>query len=334
MDHLIDFKGEEKMEKTYSVTMTSSVMLELFERTKRIAQFPSTVLIEGETGVGKEVFATLLHQNSPRTDRPFIKINCGAIPETLLESELFGYERGAFTGAKNEGSPGLFELADKGTLLLDEVGELSPSMQVKLLRVLQEREIRRVGGSWSKTIDVRVIASTNCDLKQLVNEHVFREDLYYRLNVARLYIPPLREHREDIGPLLDYYLDKICNEFQITRFFEDEARSLLLNHHYPGNIRELRNLIEGLCVTSEAEIISSNSVKVFLHSQRETNRFETHSLQDRLDQLEKTIILEALQSEVSIRKAAKLLDISHATLLRKMKKYKIQAPERLLEEKH
>ena len=255
------------MEKTYSVVMKSSIMLELFERTKRIAQFPSTVLIEGETGVGKEVFATLLHQNSPRADMPFIKINCGAIPETLLESELFGYERGAFTGAKNEGNPGLFELADKGTLLLDEVGELSPSLQVKLLRVLQEREIRRVGGSWSKPIDVRVIASTNRDLKQLVKEQIFREDLFYRFNVARLYIPPLRKHRDDIGPLLDYYLDKICSEYQIKRWLDDEAKDLLLSHHYPGNIRELRNLIEGLCVTSEGEMISSNSVRFFLNSQ-------------------------------------------------------------------
>lgn len=319
------------MEKT-SVIMNSSIMLELFERTKRIAQFPSTVLLEGETGVGKEVFATLLHQNSPREDMPFIKINCGAIPEALLESELFGYERGAFTGAKNEGNPGLFELADKGTLLLDEVGELSPSLQVKLLRVLQEREIRRVGGSWSKTIDVRVIASTNRDLKQLVKEHVFREDLYYRFNVARLYIPPLREHREDIGPLLDYYLDKICSEFRIIRRFDEGAKGLLLNHNYPGNTRELRNLIEGLCVTADDNIISGNSVKLLLDSQT-THNVEDNSLQDRLDRFEKAIILEALQKEASIRKAAKLLDISHATLLRKMHKYEVQAPERLLTDK-
>lgn len=317
------------MKKT-SVIMKSSIMLELFERTKRIAQFPSTVLIEGETGVGKEVFATILQQNSPRADMPFIKINCGAIPETLLESELFGYERGAFTGAKNEGSPGIFELADKGTLLLDEIGELSPSMQVKLLRVLQEREIRRVGGSWSKTIDVRVIASTNRDLRHLVNEQKFREDLYYRFNVARLYIPPLREHREDIGPLLDYYLDKICDEFQIDRWFHDEAKGLLLSHHYPGNIRELRNLIEGLCVTSEGDIITSNYVKLFLEPEENTDDSEADSLQNRLERFEKTIILEALQKEASIRKAAKLLDISHATLLRKMSKYEIHVADKVI----
>lgn len=299
------------------IIMNSSSMQDLLDRAKRVAAFPSTVLIEGETGTGKEVVAGWIHQQSPRQNRPFIKINCGAIPENLLESELFGYERGAFTGAKSEGNPGLFELAHEGTLLLDEIGELSLPLQVKLLRVLQDREIRRIGGSWSKSIDVRVIASTNQDLQKMVEEGRFREDLYYRLRVVHLHVPPLRERREDILPLLHHYLEQICEEFRITRRFTSETLEVLMNHEYPGNVRELRNLVEGLCVTVEKDWITVESLPGFL-CKGQQNRV---SLQAQLDDTERKAILQALQKEASIRKAAKYLQISHATLLRKMQKH-------------
>ncbi|MGC7871078.1 sigma-54 interaction domain-containing protein [Desulfosporosinus sp. SYSU MS00001] len=306
----------------------------LLARAKRIALFPSTVLLEGETGVGKEVVANWIHRNSERASFPFIKINCGAIPETLLESELFGYEKGAFTGAKTDGNPGLFELADKGTLLLDEIGELSLAMQVKLLRVLHDREIRRVGGSWSRTIDVRVIASTNKNLRSMVDQQLFREDLYYRLNVVYLYVPPLRERKEDILPLLNHYLHEITEEFRINRRFCNEALGLLLNHNYPGNVRELRNLVEGLCVASELELISKDEVLNRLQqglSSSENSpvyKSESGNLQSKLEATEKIIIKEALETSSSIRSAAKFLEISHATLLRRMQKYDLK-PYRL-----
>ncbi|GAX90062.1 sigma-54 interaction domain-containing protein [Effusibacillus lacus] len=301
------------------VIVKSSAMQTLFHQAKRIASFPSTVLIEGETGSGKEVVAELIHQQSPRSNMPFIKINCGAIPESLLESELFGYERGAFTGAKREGNPGLFELADKGTLLLDEIGELPFPLQAKLLRVLQEREIRRVGGSWSKPVDVRIIASTNQNLHKMVEQGRFREDLYYRLHVAYIFVPPLRKRREDILPLLEYYLEKICREFQIVRRFTSETLELLLNHSYPGNVRELRNLVEGLCVSTEGEWITPDVLPAYLHKQHEY----PDSLQAQIDETERRVIQQALQKQGSVRKAAKMLQISHATLLRKMQKHGI-----------
>jgi len=300
------------------VVWSSPMFQSVLDRAHRIARFPSTVLIEGETGVGKEVVANWIHRHSSRAHLPFIKINCGAIPETLLESELFGYEKGAFTGAKNEGNPGLFELADKGTLLLDEVGELSPAMQVKLLRVLHDREVRRVGGSWSKTIDVRVIASTNKNLKEMVEKRLFRADLYYRLNVAYLYVPPLRERREDILPLLDHYLALISEEYQITRRFDNDTLALLLNHDYPGNIRELRNWVESLCVTAETELITPD---LLLNQMLSFRPQPATTLQDQLEATEKRAISRALEEHQSIRRAAKALGISHPTLLRRMQKY-------------
>ncbi|HVJ49817.1 sigma-54 interaction domain-containing protein [Desulfitobacterium sp.] len=305
------------------IVAQSQEFVALLARAQRIALFPSTVLLEGETGAGKEVVANWIYRHSPRASFPFIKINCGAIPETLLESELFGYEKGAFTGAKNDGNPGLFELADKGTLLLDEVGELSLAMQVKLLRVLHDREIRRVGGSWSRTIDVRVIASTNKNLQSMVEQRLFREDLYYRLNVAYLYVPPLRERREDILPLLNHYLQEITEEFKISRRFSDEAIGLILNHNYPGNVRELRNLVEGLCVSAESELITLDYVVKRLgpSSSCPLTNLASSTLQAQLDTTEKAAIQQALQKSPSIRQAAKILGISHATLLRHMQKF-------------
>lgn len=299
---------------------TSTVMKELKELAARISRFPTTVLIQGETGVGKEIMSNFIHNKSERANMPFIKINCGAIPEGLIESELFGYERGAFTGAKKEGSVGIFEQAHKGTLLLDEIGELPQSMQVKLLRVLQDREVRRIGGSWTKTIDVRIISSTNQDLKLLVDRGLFREDLYYRLNVVKIVIPPLRKRRKDIEPLISSYLDLYCKEFALNRWFTTEALNVLINYDYPGNIRELRNIVEYSCISAPKNEITVNDLPS--HVLRESKA--DMSLTQIIEEVEYETIKEVLKSQDSIRKAAKTLQISNATLLRKMKKYGLE----------
>ncbi len=299
----------------------SKSMNTLRELAARIAKFPSTVLIEGETGVGKEIMANWIHYNSNRKNMPFIKINCGAIPEGLLESELFGYERGAFTGAKREGNAGIFEQSHKGTLLLDEIGELSPSMQVKLLRVIQDREVRRVGGSWSKTIDVRIIAATNQNLNNLVEKERFRKDLYYRLKVAHIVIPPLRERRDDIEPLLNYFLTMYNKEFGVNKCFNDEVIGLLLNYDYYGNTRELRNIVESSYIISKTKEITLEYLPKYVLENK--TEIQSTALATIVEKAEKKAITAALKSEDSIRKAAKLLNISNATILRKMKKYEL-----------
>lgn len=301
-------------------------MNDLRELAARISTYPTTVLIEGETGVGKEIMANYIHHMSPRANKPFIKINCGAIPEGLIESELFGYERGAFTGANREGSPGLFEQAHMGTILLDEISELSYLMQVKVLRVLQDREVRRVGGSWSKVIDVRIIASTNQNLKRLTDQGKFREDLYYRLNVAYLYIPPLRKRRGDIEPLIQYFLEMYCTEFKIKRWFNNESLQVLKVYDYSGNIRELRNIIEYACITSQNEEIGVNALPDYLLQEISpaTAAASATSLAGVVEEAERNAIQAALKECKSIRQSAKLLDISNATILRKMKKYNLK----------
>lgn len=338
------------MKPTPDVIISSQSIEDVFQKAQRIAAFPSTVLIEGETGVGKEVLANWIHQHSPRNNMPFIKINCASIPESLLESELFGYERGAFTGAKREGNPGLFELADKGTLLLDEISELSSAMQAKLLRVLQDREVRRVGGSWSRVIDVRMIASTNQNLRAQVRMRTFREDLYYRLNVAYLSLPPLRERTQDIAPLVDYYLEYLCDEFDIHRHVSPEVRTALLGYRYPGNVRELRNLLEGLCVSAIGEDILLTDLPPYVttaeHPSENDDGLEpavrdrapesvlsappfvhvdaptvTGSLDDIMQHYESRVLRQVLREESSVRNAAKRLQVSHSTLLRKLKRH-------------
>jgi TyrR family helix-turn-helix protein len=305
------------------IIINSLRLRDVFDVAMRIAKYPTTVLLEGESGVGKEVFANFIHQNSPRANMPYIKVNCASIPETLLESELFGYERGAFTGAKREGNPGLFELADKGTLLLDEVSELNHSMQAKLLRVLQDREVRRIGGSWSKVIDVRIIASTNQNLRELVLQRKFREDLYYRLNVAYLHIPPLRERQDDIPALLTHYIQQISSEFGISCNLSLEVTEVLKQYKFPGNVRELRNLIEGLCVSSEQGSISLNELPSYIIRLSNQETITDLSLSARTAHFEKQVIVQLLEKEKSIRRAAKKLNISHSTLIRKMQKYGI-----------
>ena len=234
----------------------------------KIAQVDTTVLIHGESGTGKEVLLNYIHRLSKRENQPLIKVNCAAIPPNLLESELFGYEKGAFTGADSRGKPGLFEQADGGTIFLDEIGDMPLDLQVKLLRVLQEFEITRIGGRKSIKINVRVVSATNKNLEQLVNEGSFRQDLFYRLNIIPITIPPLRERLEDIAPLAFHFMQKTNKKYGLTKRFADDTIHLFEDYEWPGNIREMENLIERLAVTIDHDDIQWTDLP-FLHSSKE-----------------------------------------------------------------
>lgn len=307
----------------------SDEMKEIYDMAKRYAQFKTTVLINGETGVGKEVVAKLIHKYSNRSSMPFLTVNCGAIPESLLDSELFGYESGAFTGASTKGSIGLFESAHKGTLLLDEIGELSMLMQVKLLRVLQEHEVRRIGGSWSKSVDVRIIACTNADLWNSVKKETFRKDLYFRLSVATITIPPLRDRRADILPLLEQFLHELRSMYNIDKTFDESSLSIIYNHKFYGNVRELRNIVESSYITAKDDLITINDLPKYLVESSSTNINGNSgkcslTLDEMLSDYEKEIIKNALTNSNTIRKAAGKLGISNATLLRRIKEYNLE----------
>jgi DNA-binding NtrC family response regulator len=249
--------------KLEGVVSKSSQFRGVIELCKRVASTPSTVLITGESGSGKEVIAKALHQFSSRRDKPFVAINCSAIPENLLESELFGYAKGAFTGA-GEKRLGLFEEANEGTLFLDEIGDLSPSLQAKLLRVLQERKIRRLGENQVRSIDVRIVAATHVDLKQAVKEKRFREDLYFRLNVIPIHIPPLRERKEDLWPLAEFFTARFCALNGVSsKAWSKEALQYLHNYSWPGNVRELENAVERAVALSMGPEIGEQDLMVF-----------------------------------------------------------------------
>ncbi|NTV83468.1 MAG: sigma 54-interacting transcriptional regulator, partial [Bacteroidales bacterium] len=251
----------ENMRKKYTsehcLVYKSKEMESVMELATRVSMVESPVLIHGESGVGKEIIANVLHSmNMKRKKAPLIKVNCGAIPKELMESEFFGYEAGAFTGASRCGKPGFFELANKGTIFLDEIGELPLDLQVKLLRVLQEHEISRLGGVKTIKLDVRVVAATNRDLEPMIKEKSFREDLYYRINVIPIRIPPLRERKDDIVPLLFHFLDLYNKKYDLKKSLSDELVECLLKYDWPGNVRELMNLIERLVVTTDGQQIS------------------------------------------------------------------------------
>lgn len=312
-----------------NVVFCSQEMKDIYELAKQYALYSTTVLIEGETGVGKEIIANIIHKYSPRANMPFIKINCSAIPESLLDSELFGYEGGAFTGANTKGRIGIFESAHKGSLLLDEVGELSTLLQIKLLRVLQEHEVRRVGGSWSKSVDVRIIACTNANMADYVKTNKFRKDLFYRLNVAAITIPPLRERKADILPLLECFLLEYCKKYNFKKIFDEKALYVISNHNFSGNVRELKNIVESSYITAKDDIITVNDLPKYLadtnspltkEMDSNTNK-NIHSLSNQLDKHEIDIISNALSCANSIRSAARMLDISNSTLLRRIEKY-------------
>jgi two-component system response regulator AtoC len=306
----------------------SSAMQALFEMTAKVAQYNTTVLIYGESGTGKELVAQAIHDNGPRRQKPMVPVNCGSIPETLLETELFGHVKGAFTGADTT-KKGLFEMADGGTLFLDEIGELPTALQVKLLRVLQESEIRPVGATHSQPIDVRVLAATSRDLLQMMTDNTFREDLYYRLNVLTIEIPPLRERSEDIPLLCQHFIDRFNQSLgRDVKTIEPAAMARLLQYHWPGNIRELENAIERAMVLSEGDRLEEDGF-TFIGIEKENQQSnrpwsEGYSIKDAQKAMEKELIVKALKSTAGNRtQAARLLEISHPSLLSKMKLYEI-----------
>lgn len=285
----------------------------------------TTVLIQGESGVGKEVIAKLIYKTSRRKDKPFIKINCGAIPENLLESELFGYERGAFTGADHNGKIGLFELANEGTLFLDEIGDMALHLQVKILRVLQEKEILRIGGSSYLPVDVRIIAATNINLKQAVREGSFRSDLYYRLNVVPIHIEPLRNRKADIRPLAEKFLEKANRKYGTNHSISESSWKLIAQYSWPGNVRELENFIERLIVVSSSNVIDITQVGSYftdfdLDIQAKINK----PLKENVEEYEKKLILSQMQYYTRTQDLADGLGIDKSTLTRKIKAYGIE----------
>ncbi len=307
----------------------SPKMEEVMNLVARVAPSSSTVLIRGESGTGKELIANAIHYASPRAEKPFVKVSCSAIPETLLESELFGHEKGAFTGALQR-RIGRFEEASEGTLFLDEIGELSPVLQVKLLRVLQEREFQRLGSNLTLKTEARVIAATHRNLEEAMKRGEFREDLYYRLNVISIFIPPLRERKEDIPPLIDYFLKKYSqlNQKKVTNLSQ-EARMLLLRYSYPGNVRELENMIERAVVLCRGEIITTQDLPFHLQDEKSEKEWESlgkpKTLPESLEELEKDLILKALRDHQGVQtKAAESLGISERVLRYKIKKYGIR----------
>ena len=298
-------------------------MTEILRIAKRIAAFNTTVLITGETGTGKDVVANILHQFSSRRDKPFIKINCSAISENLFESELFGYERGSFTGALKDGRAGYFEEANHGTLFLDEIGDMSLSSQVKLLRVLQSKEVVRIGSSKAVSVDVRVILATNRNLKNLVDQGRFREDLYYRINVVNLYVPPLRERRDSIFPLAQNFLQQYSEKYGIQKHFSPHAKNALLEYTWPGNIREMENMIQRLLLCSEKSVITGEDLRQEFQK-NECGRWESHPRQaSRADDEEARYRAAAAMCH-STREMAKALQTSQSTIVRKLKKYGLQ----------
>ena len=300
----------------------SAEMKKVFSLIEKVSVSDSTVLILGESGTGKELVATTIHYQSNRKGRPLIKVNCAALPEGLIESELFGHERGAFTGAVKR-KPGRFELANGGTIFLDEIGDLPLSTQSKILRVIQERQFERVGGTVTLNVDVRIIAATNKDLEAEVKAGRFREDLFYRLNVIPIILPPLRERREDIPGLIEFFMDRYRKKLVKNVRFSRHAVEMLLAYDYPGNVRELENIIERCVTLSIAEVIGKDELPSFITS--DTPGTKSLFLSDIAADAEKGHIIRVLQTTQGNKtKAAEILGISRKTLWEKMNSYGIQ----------
>ncbi|QGQ45133.1 sigma-54 interaction domain-containing protein [Metabacillus sediminilitoris] len=326
---------KEQNDPKLSIIANSDVMKDVLDRALRVAQIDSGVLIQGASGVGKEKIVELIHRRSFRKDHPLIKINCGAIPESLLESELFGYESGSFTGANQKGKAGLFEAAHHGTIFLDEIGEMPLQLQVKLLRVLQEHEITRVGGTKAIPVDIRIIAATHRDLSEMIADGKFREDLYYRLNIIPIKIPPLKERKDDVIPLIYHFLNRINQKYGINRKFTNDALNAFTNYDWPGNVRELQNIVERIALMSLNPEIDLNDLQKELQfhddlklnvttSQVEDSVNDLGPLKDRIESYEAKIIRDTVKNFPSIRRAATALKVDQSTLVRKMQKYQIE----------
>lgn len=291
----------------------------------KVAPLDTTVILLGETGVGKEVFAKYIYQNSTRSKKPFIKVNCGAIPANLVESELFGYEKGAFTGADKNGKMGLFEVANTGTLFLDEVGELPLDMQVKLLRVLQEQEFERVGGRKPIKVDVRVLAATNRNLEEMVAQKLFRQDLYYRLMIFPVKIPPLRQRPADIVPLAKLFLANLNKKYDWKKYFSPVSIRIMMDYNWPGNIRELRNIIERAVIISNDDEIMPDALHIYSSEERPMVKSRILSpvkdLKTALEELELEYINHAYETYGNVREASASLGMTPSTFVRKRKRF-------------
>jgi len=303
----------------------SQAIRDVLDKIELVRHVNCSVVIRGETGTGKELVAYAIHNNSPRARFPFVKLNCGAIPRDLLESELFGHEKGSFTGALQQ-RIGRFEMAHRGTILLDEIGDMPLELQVKLLGVLQDRAVQRVGGHERIPVDVRVIAATHQDLEKAIEENRFREDLYYRLNVITISVPPLREHREDIPLLIEHFLDRFRRETgKEIDGVDSEAVQLLMGYDYPGNVRELENIIEGAVVFCQNHLIAANELPSSVRNATEAPASEIRvGVGTPLDEVERLCIIETLkQTEGNKRRAAALLGISEKSVYNKLERYQI-----------
>ncbi|GAB6888873.1 sigma-54 dependent transcriptional regulator [Desulfothermus okinawensis JCM 13304] len=324
----------------------SSKLKEALKIVKKVANTDTTVLVTGESGTGKELFVREIHKRSKRSNKPFVPINCGAIPKELLESELFGHEKGAFTHAIRS-RPGRFELANGGTLFLDEIAELDVYLQVKLLRAIQEKEFERVGGIKTIKVDVRIVAATNKDLENEVQKGNFREDLFYRLNVVNVHIPPLRERKEDILLLANHFLSRFCVQNRKNKLkFHKEVEDALVNYSWPGNVRELENLMERLTILCESDTVYLEDLPLKILKDPNLSKSKEHvndsgvefqyptlstlkkldmNLKDLLEEIENKLIIEALERSKGVKnRAAQLLGLKRTTLIEKLKKKKIK----------
>ncbi|WP_248476838.1 sigma 54-interacting transcriptional regulator [Tepidibacter aestuarii] len=311
-----------------NIVIKSFKMKKILTLAVRVARVDSTVLIQGESGVGKGVISRLIHHNSSRKNKPFIKIDCGSIPESLLESELFGYEKGSFTGAAKEGKIGLIELANEGTLFLDEIGELPLELQAKLLRVLQDREFLRIGGKKLISVDIRIIAATNKNLKKMIDDKKFREDLYYRLNVVPIFITPLRERKEDIQPLIMNCLDRLNKKYKFAKRINPKALKYLIEYSWPGNVRELENIIERLIVTTSNEVIGLEDLPNLItnYTSKNENIISIGNLspfKDTMDSYERNLLLNVMEKSKNTKEMSDILKLDRSTIRRKLKKHDI-----------
>lgn len=326
LNEIEDFKNKEIFQLHLDgIVAHDKEIIKVLKLAEKVAKVDSTVLLLGESGVGKEVLVKLLHKASHRSKNPLIKVNCAAIPANLLESELFGYEKGAFTGADQKGKPGLFEQANGGTIFLDEIGDMPFDLQAKLLRVLQEFEVTRIGGRQTIKVDVRVVSATNMNLEQMVREGKFRKDLYYRLNIVPIKIPPLRERKADIAPLAYFFLNKTNNRYQFTKRFHPDIIHFFEQYNWPGNIREMENLIERLVVTTDHDEIRIDDLPLTLLENGTNRKPDKLSLKEITENLERRIIKENLEIYKTTRKVAEILGMSQSTLVKKMKRLGIKS---------
>ncbi len=307
-----------------SIIGTSGPVRHMFEQVAQVASTNTTVLVRGESGTGKELIAHAIHYNSPRATRPFVRVSCAALPDSLIESELFGYEKGAFTGADAR-KKGRFELADGGTLFLDEIGEINPTTQVKLLRVLQEREVERLGGTETIKVDVRLIAATNKDMEQAIAAGTFRQDLYYRLNVFSIFVPPLRERKSDLLMLVDHFLERFSREHRRpVKRIATPAIDMLMAYHWPGNVRELENALERAVLASDGQVVHAHHLPPSLQTAEASGTIGCSSLAAAVDAYEKDLILDALKTTRGNQaRAARLLATTERILSYKIRQHRI-----------